>query len=158
MQPGHDQVGRCVGQGQQFVGGWTRSSWARRRASFSSHSAIARRASTATTATPMAQPIALARPTTLAVVVQPSTHDTSVTANPMSPPQSPPMRIDTVARTRASSGGAEVGAGPVGDERGEEATAVSLPTRRRGGRCGAPPPSRAGRVPGGAVPGGTSDI
>ena len=60
----------------------------------------------ATIATPTAQPIALAIPTTLAVAAHPSVQEISVTANPIKPPQRPPTTIARTESNRAISGGA----------------------------------------------------
>lgn len=73
-------------------------------------------------ATPMAQPIALTRPTMLAVPVQPSTQEMSVTANPIKPPHRPATRIERTASTRAINGGAAVEGPTGGVEAYEEAT------------------------------------
>lgn len=75
--------------------------------------------------------MALASPAMLAVPVQPSVHEMSVTAKPISPPQSPPTRIARTARTRAISGGAAVDEPTGGVEACEEAT--STPYRREVG-------------------------
>ncbi len=110
-EAGDHQIDGRIGNGEKPAGVETHvvpSAWARSRASFAFHSAIARNASTATIATPIAHPIALINPTTPAWVAQPSVQEMSVTAKPMRPPHKPAISIATMARILARSGGAAV--------------------------------------------------